>query len=156
MYTAAQKLLNNLKMTKNYSHVYLFGSYDEAMDKQLVIKIRKKKKKELFHETMEDCDGLTKEMKNQVKNVVKGLDLGDGKLLLAVVWVAKESKVIHMKFPWLLGRDDTFQINAEKRPLAQLCGMNTTNESLTFVNDFIPSAQKWFFIGYGRVLTLSC
>ena len=46
-------------------------------------------------------------MKNQVKNVVKGLDLGDGTFLLAVARVTKESKLMHMKFPALLGGDET-------------------------------------------------
>ena len=84
-------------------------------------------------------------MKNQVKNVAKSLSIGDGKCLLAVAWVTKESKLMHMKFPWLLGGDESFRTNAEKRPLTRLCGMNTNNEILPFVNAFIPSAQKWGF-----------
>ena len=52
------------------------------------------------HETTEDFVDLTKEMKkNQVKKVVKGLDLGGGNVLLAVAWVAIEPKLTHMKFP---------------------------------------------------------
>ena len=38
-----------------------------------------------------------------------------------------------------------FRTNAEKLPLARLCGMNTNNELLPFVRAFIPSAQKWVF-----------
>ena len=52
---------------------------------------------------------------------------------------------MHMKFPWLLGGDETFWTNAKKRPFARLCGMNKSNEILPLVNAFIPSAQKWVF-----------
>ena len=76
---------------------------------------------------------------------MKGLSLGNEKFLLAVAWVTKESKLMHIKFPWLLVGDENFRTNAEKRPLARLCGMNTNNEILPFVSAFTPSAQKWVF-----------
>ena len=68
-YTAAEKILNNLEITENCSHIYLFGSYNEAMDKVRVTKTRKTKrnKSEACHETTEDFANLTEEMKNQVK-----------------------------------------------------------------------------------------
>jgi hypothetical protein len=84
-------------------------------------------------------------MKNQTKHVLRGLALGNGKFLLAVALVKKESKLIHMNLSWLLGGGDMVRTNVEKRPLAQLCGMNTNNEILLFVNAFMPSAQTWVF-----------
>ena len=59
--------------------------------------------------------------------------------------ITKETKLMHMKFPWLLVGDETFWTNAKKRPLAWLCGTNTNNEILPSVNSFIPSAQNWVF-----------
>ena len=42
-YTAAERILNNLETTENCSHIYIFGSYDKAMDKVGVTKTRKKR-----------------------------------------------------------------------------------------------------------------
>ena len=89
------------------------------MDKVHVTKTREKNGIKTSHaKTTEDFADLTGEMKNQVKTVVIGLVLGDRKFLLAIAWVTKESKLMHMKFPWLLGADKTFQTNAKKGPLA--------------------------------------
>ena len=90
-YTAAQRLPNNFEITENCSHIYLFESYDKAMDKVRVTTTRERKrnKNKPCHETTEDFADLTKETKNQVKHVVKGLDLEDGKFLLAVGWAKK-------------------------------------------------------------------
>ena len=68
----------------------------------------KRNKNKPYHETTEDFTDLTKEMKNQIKNVVKGLDLKVRKFLLTVVWITKESKLMHVKCPWLLGCDENF------------------------------------------------
>ena len=76
---------------------------------------------------------------------MRGSDIGDVTCLLAVAWVTIESKLLHRKSPWLLGGDETFWTNAKKRPFAWICGMNTHNEIVLFVNAFIPSAQKWLF-----------
>ena len=63
------------------------------------------------HKTTEDFADFTEERKNQVKNVVKGLALGGGNFFLALTWVTKGSKLMHMKFPWSLGGDETFWIS---------------------------------------------
>ena len=117
------------------------------MDKVRVTKTRKTRcnNSETYHETTEDFADLPGEMKNQVKHFVKGSSLGNGKFLLAVAWVTKESKLMHIHCPWLLGGAETFLTNAKKRPLTRLCEMNTNNEILPFVNVFIPSAQKCVF-----------
>ena len=140
--TPATKLMYALQTTKNCEYTVLTGTYDEALDK---VRVTKTKKTKRYGETTEDLKTIPKSMKDQVKNVVKGLDLGDGQFLLAVAWVTKESKLNHIKFPWLLGGDETFRTNAEKRPLARLVGMNMNNNILPFANSFIPSQQKWVF-----------
>ena len=140
--TTAQKLIHNLQTTENCEYIILTGGYDEALDRVRITKPRKSKRSK---EVMEDVTAIDEEMEDQVKNVVKGLALGRGQFLLAVAWVTKESKLNHIKFPWVLGGDETFRTNAEKRPLARLVGMNTNNNVLPFVNSFIPSKQKWVF-----------
>lgn len=50
-----------------------------------------------------------------------------------------------MKYPFLLGYDETFRTNAEKRPLARLCGLTLDHKLLCFVEAFLPSKQKWVF-----------
>ena len=88
---------------------------------------------------------LDQEAEDHVKNVVKGLELGNNEYLIAIAWCTEEQKLYHRKFPFILGYDETFRTNAEKRALASLCGMTMDNKLLMFVEAFLPSKQKWVF-----------
>ena len=88
---------------------------------------------------------LGEDASDHVKNVVKGLGLGNGRYLIAIAWTTKEQRKWHMKFPFLLGHDETFRTNAEKRALARLCGKTMNNKIITFVDAFLPSKQRWVF-----------
>ena len=68
----------------------------------------------------EELKLLDEETKDHVKNIIKGLKLGNGQILLAVAWVTKEAKLYHKKFPFLLGLDGTFRTNVEKHTLVRL------------------------------------
>ena len=88
---------------------------------------------------------IEQEALDHVINVIKGLQLTNGEFLLAVAWVTIKSKLYHKKFPFLLGADETFRTNTEKRALARLVGKTMDNHIIPFVNVFIPSRQEWVF-----------
>ena len=138
-----KKLIHNLQTTENCECLIMTGGYNEALDKVRITKTRKLKRSK---EMVEDVADIDEEMSDQVKNMVKGLALGHGQFLLAAACVTKESKLNHIKFPWLLGGDETFRTNAEKHPLARLVGMSTSNNTLPLMNLLIPSKQKWVFL----------
>ena len=86
---------------------------------------------------MENVNDVDREAADLVNSVVKGPDLENGEFMLTIAWVTEESRLNHMKYPELLGSDETFRIHAEKRPLARLVGKNTNNNTLQFVNSFL-------------------
>ena len=59
--------------------------------------------------------------------------------------VHQRAETASQKFPFILGYDETFRTNSEKRPCARLCGMSMDNKLLCFVEAFLPSKQKWVF-----------
>jgi hypothetical protein len=61
------------------------------------------------------------------------------------MWVTKDGKKYHSKFPHVLGLDVTFGTNAEKRPLFRASGKTSNNNNIPHVNAFIPSQQRWVF-----------
>lgn len=87
----------------------------------------------------------SEEAKSFIKNVIEGLTLGNGSILLAVMWVTKDGKKYHKKFPHVLGLDVTFGTNKEKRPLLRGSGKTSNNKNIPHVNAFIPSQQRWVF-----------
>ena len=120
----------------------LTRSYDEALE---TIRVTKTQKSKRNGKVMENLLNVEQEAADQVRNVVKGLGLGNREFMLAVAWVTEESRLNHKKYPKLLGSDETFRTNAEKRPLARLVGKNMNNNILPFVNSFLPSKQRWVF-----------
>lgn len=85
------------------------------------------------------------EAKSYVKGIIEGLTMGDGQILLAIMWITKDAKRYHSKFPHVLGLDVTFGTNAEKRPLFRASGKTSNNKNVPHVNSFIPSQQRWVF-----------
>ncbi|EJK59491.1 hypothetical protein THAOC_20277 [Thalassiosira oceanica] len=75
----ATELLAELDAREDVDYVVLKGSYDEALDKVRINKQRRKKKggKVELNESCEVKD-LGEEADDSVKNVVKGLSLGNG------------------------------------------------------------------------------
>ena len=144
--SAGQKLVMMLEDREDCDYIILTGSYDEAMDLVRVKKKRRSKtrgKETIDNETI--VKDLDQEAEDHVKNVVKGLELGNNEYLIAIAWCTEEQKLYHRKFPFILGYDETFRTNAEKRALASLCGMTMDNKLLMFVEAFLPSKQKWVF-----------
>ena len=139
--TAAQKLLSKLEELEGTEYCYLSASYDLATDLVTVVKVRNSRK----GKTKEELKHIDDEAKDHVKNVIKGLNLGNGQILLAVAWVTSEAKLYHKKYPFLLGQDGTFRTNAEKRALERLIGKTLNNNILPFVNAFTPSRSKWVY-----------
>jgi hypothetical protein len=139
--TAAQKLLAMLEKDEGTEYCYLSASYDLAKDLVTVVKTRQSKK----GKSTEAMRILDEEAKDHVKNVIKGLGLGDGQILLAVAWITKESKKYHKKYPFLLGQDGTFRTNAEKRALERLVSKSLNNNNLPIVNSFTPSRARWVY-----------
>ena len=117
--TTAEKFFYKLSTTDGVEYTCLTGSYDEALETVRVTKTRKSKRN---GKVMENLNDVEKEAADQVKNVVQGLGLGNGEFMLAVAWVTEESRLNHKKYPELLGSDETFRTNAEKRPLTFLVG----------------------------------
>ncbi len=78
-------------------------------------------------------------------HIIEGLTMGDGQILLAIMWITKDAKRYHSKFPHVLGLDVTFGTNAEKRPLFRASGKTSNNKNVPHVNSFIPSQQRWVF-----------
>ena len=144
--SAGQKLVHMLEERDDCDFIMLTGSYDEATNLVRVTKKRrtKVKGKQTIHDQSTVTD-LDDQAEDHVKNVVKGLDLGNNEYLIAIAWCTEEQKLHHKKFPFVLGYDETFRTNAEKRPLASLCGMSMDNKLLCFVEAFLPSKQKWVF-----------
>ncbi len=87
----------------------------------------------------------TAEAESFVRNLIKGLSVEDGSVLLAIMWVTKDGKRYHQKYPHVLGLDVTFGTNAEKRPLFRSSGKTSDNNNIPHVNAFIPSEQRWVF-----------
>ena len=139
--TAAQKLLAMLEKEEGTEFCYLSATYDLAKDSVTVTKTRQSKK----GKSAEDIKILDDEAKDHVKNVIKGLGLGNGQILLAVAWITKESKKYHKKYPFLLGQDGTFRTNAEKRALERLVSKSLNNNNLPIVNSFTPSRARWVY-----------
>lgn len=139
--TVAQKLLSKLEELDGVEYCYLTASYDLATDLVTVVKVRNSRK----GKSSEELKKIDEEAKAHVKNVIKGLGLGDGQILLAVAWVTAEGKLYHKKYPFLLGQDGTFRTNAEKRALERLIGKTLNNNLLPFVNAFTPSRSKWVY-----------
>ena len=140
--SSAQKLINKLDQTEGLEYYKLTGSYNEAKESIRISKTRKSKE---GNKTTADLTSVSDEAKQHVENVIKGLSLGNGEFLIVVAWVTAEGRLYHQKFPFLLGGDETFRTNAEKRPLARLCGKSLDNKVLPFVNAFLPSRQGWVF-----------
>ncbi len=88
---------------------------------------------------------VTAEAKLFIKSLVEGLTLKDGSILLAIMWVTKEGRSYHFKFPHVLGMDVTFGTNAERRPLFRSSFKTANNKNIPHVNSFIPSEQRWVF-----------
>lgn len=82
----ATELLAELDAREDVDYVVLKGSYDEALDKVRINKQRRKKKggKVELNESCEVKD-LGEEADDSVKNVVKGLSLGNGEYLSKLV-----------------------------------------------------------------------
>ena len=80
-----------------------------------------------------------------IKNVITGLTLGDGSILLAVIWVQKQGQKYHLKFPAVIGLDVTFGTNAERRPLFRGSLKTSNNNNVPLINGYIPSEQRWVF-----------
>lgn len=66
---------------------------------------------------------------NYVEAMIKALDLGDGEILLAIVWVTPAGKLNHFRYPYVLGCDITFGTNNERRPHFRATGKNIQNKS---------------------------
>ena len=98
---------------------------------------------------------LGEDTADYVKNVVKGIGLGNGRYLIAIAWTTKEQQKWHIKFPFLLGHDEKFRTNAEKRALARLCGKTMNNKIITFLDAFLPSKRKWVFNWLWQGISLS-
>ena len=89
---------------------------------------------------------VNSEAKSFIKRVPEGSTLEDDSILIVIVWVTKDSKPYHSKFPRVLGFDVTFGTNAvEKRPLFRAFGKTSDNRNIPHVNAFIPSEQRWVF-----------
>ena len=61
------------------------------------------------------------------------------------MWITKDGKKYHTKFPHVLGCDVTFGTNAEKRPLFRASGKTSDNKNIPHINAFLPSQQRWVF-----------
>jgi hypothetical protein len=74
------------------------------------------------------------------------LQMGDGRILIAVAWVTSEEKRLFRLFPEVLKADVTSQTNKERRPLFLLVGKDSYGSAFTaFLRCFMPSEQKWMF-----------
>ena len=80
-----------------------------------------------------------------IKDLIKGLTLKDGTVLLAVMWVTKSGKLYHRKFPYVLGLDVTFGTNSEKRGLFRVSGKTSNNNNIPIISAYIPSERRWLF-----------
>ncbi len=82
------------------------------------------------------------EAMNYVEAVTKALSIGDGEVLLAIMWVTPDGKLSHRRFPHILGMDVTYGTNNERRPLFRVIGKNARNKNFPIADAFIPSQQR--------------
>ena len=71
------------------------------------------------------------------------MTLKNGTILLAVMYVTKDGKKYHRKFPHVLGLDFTHGTNAAERPLFRATGKTFNNNNIPHVNCMCPCEQMW-------------
>jgi len=70
---------------------------------------------------------------------------GRKRLLLAVAWSTDAMRTMFGKFPEVMAGDTTMQSNRERRPLWNLSGKTSSNNTFTALCAFLPSQSRWAF-----------
>ena len=148
---------------KGVPFIYFSASYSEAMSKitfykRSCKKKRKHKKKSanqllfdpLLNESESDLvqneetfQSTDQEAMNYVEAVTKALSIGDGEVLLAIMWATPDGRLSHRRYPHILGMDVTYGTNNERRPLFRVIGKNARNKNFPIADAFIPSQQRY-------------
>ena len=97
--TTAETLIRMLKSNDDIEFVSYAASCNEALD---LVKVRKQRKN-LKNMTEQDVDSVPGDTKSFVKSVINGLQLKEGSMLIAIVWVSKIARHCHHLCPQVLG-----------------------------------------------------
>jgi hypothetical protein len=152
--TPAESFLQDLLNDEGISYVALFDDFMESDLLKETGKGRPRTQRRIVSRSM-TADGVTEEseflppeqheIQAECCTMRQSLQMGDGRILIAVAWVTSEEKRLFHLFPEVLKADVTSQTNKERRPLFLLVGKDSYGSTFTALRCFMPSEQKWMF-----------
>jgi hypothetical protein len=151
---APESFLQDLLNDEGISYVALFDDFMESDLLKETGKGRPRTQRRIVSRSM-TADGVTEEseflppeqheIQAECCTMRQSLQMGDGRILIAVAWVTSEEKRLFHLFPEVLKADVTSQTNKERRPLFLLVGKDSYGSTFTALRCFMPSEQKWMF-----------